>query len=350
MDFNSTGNYSSASDEVSVPLFVTYLMMLIISVLLIITIAPAVSIICIILKSKELHKKHYYFAVNLMVSDILGAVSRFNAKMFLMVLYLFNLNVTTYYILQWINLFLIWMLILTHLTSSVSFIPLAVERFITITFPYRHRNILTSKRVFTMGAAVWVVSAVLGAVGTAIVHFEIIMAFGEHVPIKNVTVLILIGFIVQVLSLLLITSTNIYLHRQITTSNKKLTENQQLGSEDDSQTKTIKRKLQTFRSQVKLMMSLQMLGGIDSLIRLIYPTMMTLLLLTALDRGTFLLIQQLLLQPLLWSVPLFHSFIFGIYNKIIYKKLIRKFRQCQSTLCSRHSKVIILNQNTISSN
>ena len=118
-----------------------------------------------------------------------------NAKMFLMALYLFNLAYHSLQ-LQWINLFLIWMVILTHLTSSVPFISLAVELFITITFPYRHRNSLTNKRAFTMGAAVWVVSTVLGTMGAATVHFEIIMAFGEHAPVKKVTVPNLIGFIV----------------------------------------------------------------------------------------------------------------------------------------------------------
>ena len=325
MDFNSTNNasytYSNPSDEMSVPLFATYALMLIISMMLIVTVVPAVFIIHIILTSKELHKKHYYFVVNLMVSDILGAISRFNAKMFIMVLYLLNLNVTAYHILRWINLFLVWMVILTHLTSSVSFIPLAVERFITIIFPYRYRNILTNKRAFMMGAGVWVGSAILGIMGIAIVQFEIVVAFGEHVPVKNIKVLILIGFIVQVFSLLLITSTNISLHHQITTSNKMLKDNQQLDSEDDSQTKTIQGRLQIFRSHVKLMMSLQLLGGVDSLIRLIYPTMMTLLLLTTLDRATFLLIQQLLLQPLQWSVPLYFT---HLYLPFIIKLYIRK--------------------------
>ena len=321
-------------------------MMLFTSVMLIITIVPSVLIIHIILTSKELHrKKHHYFVANLMVSDIFGAIARFSAKMFLMVLYLLNvINMMTHQFLPWINLFLIWTVILTHLTSSISFIPLAVERFITITFPYRYRNILTEKRAVLMGVAVWIVSAALGAMAVALVDFEIVMAFGEYVPGKNAEMLILIGFIVQTLSLLLITSTNVYLHRQINTSNKKLTENQQMSCEDDSQTKTLKRNLQVFYSQAKLMISLQMLGGIDCLICLIYPTLMALLLLTNLDRETFLLIQLFLLQPLQWSVSLFHSFIFSIYNKIVYKKFIRRFKQCQPSAFSRHSKVIALNQ------
>ena len=353
MDFNSTNSSSNNSssytgspfDEASVPLLVTYLKMLIISVILVITVVPAMMIIRIILTSKELHKKHYYFIVNLLVTDILCVIVRFTAKMFIMVLYLLNLNVADYHVLEWIKMLLLWMQISITVTApSLSFIPLAIERFVTITFPLCHRSILTNTRAFLMGAFIWIISAVLGTVICTIAHFKTVGPFGDYVPVKNVAILGLV-FVVQVFSLILITSTNIYLHHQITTSNKKLMENQQLSSENDPQTKTLQRKLQTFRSQIKLMISLQMLGGIDSLIRILDPILNTLLRLM-LETNSSVLVRQLFLQPLQWSIPLFHLFIFGVYTKTIYKKLTREFRQCLPTWFSHRSKVIILNQNT----
>ena len=63
------------------------------------------------------------------------------------------------------------------------------------------------------------------------------------------------------------------------------------------------------------MMSLQMLDGIDGLIDVIDPILNTLLRLT-LEMNAFVLVNQLFLQPLQWSIPLF---IFGIYTKPIYR-------------------------------
>jgi len=117
---------------------------------MLIIIVPAVLIICIILTSKELSIRYYYFAVNLLVADILGAITRFSSTMLYIIFYSLHVNVMNNIVLYWITLFLLWSTTVTHQATNMSFVPLAVERFITIVFPYCHRSILINRRAILM--------------------------------------------------------------------------------------------------------------------------------------------------------------------------------------------------------
>ena len=183
--------------------------------MLIIIIVPAVLIIRIILTSKELSTRYYYFAVNFLVADILGAITRFSSTMLYIIFYSLHVNVMNNIVLYWITLFLFWSTTFTHLATNMSFVPLAVERFITIAFPYRHRSILTNRRAILMGMAVWIVSVILATVALTVVQIEISAPFGDFYPVKNSGILVLIGFLPRVFSITLVTSTNINLHGQI---------------------------------------------------------------------------------------------------------------------------------------
>jgi len=227
----------------------------------------------------------------------------------------------------------------------MSFVPLAVERFITIAFPYRHRSILTNRRAILMGMAVWIVSVILATVAVIVVQIEILAPFGGFYPVKNRGILVLIGLFPRLFSITLITSTNIYLHGQIAKSKRKLMENQKTASEDDSQ-RLLQGRLHKFRAQITTMMSLQMLGGINGLISII-PILYALMFLTLASKSiTF--VQQLFIDPLQWGIFLSHSYIFGVYTKRIRLKLFGySFKQyLPASYFSHRSKVIILNKNT----
>ena len=112
---------------------------------------------------------------------------------------------------------------------------LAIERMIVIAFPYRHRDIMTTKTVASMLAVMWGTAAILATIMITIGLIDIdwpqALIYYHHITS-------LFFIILRAILIVTIIAVNIFLQYKITISNRKAKENERLGNEEEVKSST----------------------------------------------------------------------------------------------------------------
>ena len=156
--------------EEIIPVFATYLSMVIILMATIIVITPAVMIINVIWWTKELHTKYIFLLAHFLATSVARVIVQSVLTYIIMILYLIDLNSNSI-ILKWLVISLSLLLYLMVILLPTT---LAVERMIVIAFPYHHKNIVTTKTVACMIAILWVLTAILTIIIIIIVPINLV--------------------------------------------------------------------------------------------------------------------------------------------------------------------------------
>ena len=338
---NQSLNGTYGSDDISydIPLFITYLNIMLLLVAIVAVIIPAVLVIRIILQTEELHTIYYLFVINLLVTDVLNTL-RLGFEIILTCFYLFGINVDTY-----VN-FIIYTILCTPRTAvRFTFITLAIDRVVAVAFPYRHKSIMTYKRAYIMIILTWIISSIVALAVYLTSSLVFVGPFGTYIPVEKSIVLEILFAFLLILPVILITCINVYLYVQIYKSKQKYEENMRThGRNDSNEIKQLKRTYYKFKKQVKITLSLLVLGGVDGILNLLT------LIILAMSR--FLLVSYLVYVSQLGFHPLFciqiisHSLVYGIYMKDIRRRLCKcqLFRRLWKRCPLRPSKVIVLHQ------
>ena len=262
---SSEGSHDSIE---AVPLFVTYLKMLLVLTMSALTITPALIVVWIINKTEALHTKYYCLVTNLLVTDIAQAVFKFISEYLVMITYLLGLNTDT------VGEVLLWLVVPLSTTFSILtillFVTLAVERVVVIGYPYRHRSIMTTKVVRGMVIATWMVSAIAAGIMIAFTPYPIWWPFGTIFAGRGeaqVRITLIVPF--RFASAAFITAANIFLCYKVQQSNKKAEENMRTGSGGEEETSRLNKLVKKLRLQTKTAITLLLLGGIDGIANVI---------------------------------------------------------------------------------
>ena len=320
-----------------IPLFATYLKILLLLVTIPAIITPAAVIIHIIRKTEELHTKYCLFLVNLLIGDILNII-RYCFEIFIMVLYLLNIRI-------YIDAIAYIIIIIPQLVSLYSFVLLAIDRFVGVAFPYRYRNIMKPRVVYALIASVWVIAAVLLFFSRVLASPYLLWSFGIFIPQSVHPVIFILYLFPQGVSAVLIVGTNVYLYRIIIQSKKKLENNLKLSGKDDHKVTKLQRIIHNFQMQLESSLPLFVLGGIDCLfnvlrvvsyifISMYYPRSSG-----AIPRIYFF---QFMVSPLEYCQIISHSITYGVYKKEVRKKLRQYYHHLQRLFPFCPSKVITL--------
>ena len=338
--FNESSKGSQPLDifTIEVPLFATYLKMLLVLVMMILIVTPAVIVVCIIKKTEALHTNYYFLVANLLVTDIIFLIYKLVTDYLIMIVYLLDLNTDTVgEVLFWLSV----PLTLTLFTlTNLLYITLAIERVVVFGFPYRHRNIMTTKVVRDMVVSTWVVSAILAAATTALVPHHILWPFGATTTTEHSKRIAIQGPI-RVIAAAFIIATNAFLYYKVHQSNKKAKENMRTGSSGEEETKRLNKLVQKLRSHMKPTISLLLLGGIEAIISLLLP--ITHMNIGALGPAGELYVSQFFLYTIHSCIRLSHSLVYGLYMKQIRQRL-PNYNISSCPKYPRRSKVIVLNQ------
>ena len=318
-----------------VPKFVTYLNMIIILLVATVVITPAVMVINVIWWTTELHTKYYFLVANLLAADIATIISKGISQYLIMILYLLDLN--SEFAVAVLKSLFFPLFPLNHFMTVLLPITLAMERFVVIVFPYRHRSIMTAKTVISIIASMWGLSLILTIMITIIVPVSIVwpLALIYYNPI-------VVPFFVlpRLMSAAFIIVTSVILHYKVVVSNRRAKENQKLGNEEEA--KQLQKIVEQLRAQVKPIITLLLVGGIDVIGNVIISFMYsTIKILIEPMKGFY--IEQFLMHPITTFLLLSHSLVYGLYVKKIRKGL-PECKICQNQWKIRHSKVVTLHQ------
>ena len=208
-----------------IPLVATYMKILLLLVTIPAIIIPAIVIIHIIRKMKELHTKYCLFLINLFISDILSTI-KYCFEIFIMILYLLNIRI-------YVSDVAFVITTIPQVATRYCFVLLAIDRVVGVAFPYRYRNIMKLRVVYALIASVWITAAVLLFFGVLLGSAYLMWPFGIFIPQSGFPSALITYVLPQVVSATLIIGTNAYLYRTIIQSKKKLENNLKLSSRDD---------------------------------------------------------------------------------------------------------------------
>ena len=214
-DQSLNGTYGSNDTSFDIPLFATYLNIILLLLAIPAVIVPAVLVIRIILQTEELHTIYYLFVINLLATDILNTL-RMVFQIILMILYLFGINVDT------IVSLIIYAILCTPRTAvRFTFITLAIDRVVAVAFPYRHRSIMTYKRAYIMIILTWIISSIVALVVFLTSSLAFVGPFGAYILVEKSIVLEILFALLLILPVILIICINVYLYVQINKSKQK---------------------------------------------------------------------------------------------------------------------------------
>lgn len=303
-------NESTSSNDEDIPLLVTYLNMVVILMVTIVVVTPAVMVINVIRKTKELHTKYYFFVANLLGTSVANITVQGILQYLIMILYLSDKNCKS------ASVVLSWSLILLHLilqlTTALLPITLAVERMVVIGFPYRHRSVMTTKMAAGILALIWGLSAILAI---TVIIIEPINIVWPLALINWRNLLYSLAMIPRLTSAAFVAAANIFLHYRIALSTRKAAENERLENEEAAQFKKL---VELFKALSKTTNTLILIACID----IIANTLILLIHIMAgisLESSKGAYIKQFVNYPLRSFLLLSHPLVYGL--------CLRKIRQ-----------------------
>ena len=308
-----------------VSLVATYLWFLILLISIPATIIPPAIIVHIIRKTEELHTNYSLFLVNLLIGDILITIN-YCFGTIIIVLYLLDIRVTISDI-AYIIITILWVAI------QYSFVLLAIDRVAGVAFPYHYRNIMKLRVVYALIASVWILAVALLFLGRVIFGPpNLFWPFGNFSPPSSIFGMFFLYVFPQVASAMMILGTNVYLHRIIVQSKKRLENNLKLSGKDEHKVTRLQRLIHNLQMQLESSLPVFVLGGVDcifNVLRNVNFVVIAALYPPSSDYISYLYFIHFIILLMEHLQRIFHSITYGIYQKTVRKKLWKYYQHCQ---------------------
>ena len=320
--------------KIEVLLSVTYLFMVTTLTSAIIVVTPAVTVINVIWHSRQLHTKYFFFIAHLLPTKVTWIILATVLGQLIIILYLLDLNLRSVtFVLKWL---IIPPFLVIYMMTILLPITVAVEHTIVIAFPFRHRNIMTTKIIASVLAAMWGLSTILSTIAMVTIPIDIVWPLGLiHIHPTGIAVL------TQLISPVCIVAANGLLQYKITMSNRRAKENQRLGNEEEA--KNSKKHLQKVKAQPKATITLFLIGGID-VIANILQIVTYLLIYSLIESNKKLYVLGFLLQLTENGLLFSEMLVYGLYMKKIRNRLPNWMVFYRKCIICRHNKAGALHQ------
>ena len=210
------------------------------------------------------------------------------------------------------------------------FIPMCVDRFIHIAFPFSYKRIVTTKAIMTTITTLWIVTIVIISLIYINEPFEYIPAVGGCKVVRTNILLLLILLLCYFTPIVLITITSIYLHHRIIKS-KNFFHSVKRNAAQERKSDKAGRLAEIFLEQVKPTMAVFRVGGIDAVLDMISAVMISLAIFySPSSTVAFIVTVQLI------GIPVNHCLVYSIDIREKMFNCIRPKKKC--------SKVIVLHR------
>ena len=278
-----------------------------------VVIVPAFWAIVIIVKNKKLQTNSNIFLINLLLTDVVFAVVQWFTEGLLMVLYLLDVSVDPDCRI------IIIPLVVSLLANKLMFLPMCVDRFIHIAFPFSYKCIVTTKRIITTIFTLWMVIIVITVSAYINEPFDYIPSVGvckrKQTNIFQLLILLLILFI----SIVLITITSIYLRYRIIKSNNFF-HSVKRSAAQETKSRKAGRLAEILQEQVKPTLAVFCVGGIDAVLDIFFALISVVLNFLSPSSTTVFIVTTLFVAiPIQYLQSANHAL---VYNSDIREKII----------------------------
>ena len=325
----------SADNEVhdqaasEVPEYLSYIMLFVLAMSIPVVIVPALWAIAIIVKNKKLQTNNNIFLINLLLTDVGFVLMVWCTNGLLTVLYLLGIKVDAD-----CNLVSIPVMIMV-IANKLMFVPMCVDRFIHIAFPFSYKWIVTTKAVMTTIITLWMLAILVTTFLYINESFEYIPSLGVCKPnqtnIPGLLILLLCFFI----PIVLITITSIYLRYRIIKS-KNFFHSVKRDAAQERKSNKAGRLAEILQEQVKPTLAVFRVGGIDAFLDILIMMVLVVAFLSSSSTMAFIISTQFTGISIQYIQSANHSL---VYNIDIREKMFGCIR-----MRNRHSKVIILHR------
>ena len=318
MESNTTLPGGSSIDEyIDMPysLYATLLKLFFSLLAVPVTIIPILVVMFILLCNKELRDLNNLLIVNLLGCDVGFVVVRCFNDVFLIILYLVGLDTIVN-----CRVFMI-LFVGSSMVSRLMFLPLVISWFISVAFPFTHKQILTTKRIVAILTILWLLGiglSIIISLKSDVVYIPSlgICSFYEQSVVSAVAIVIPVF-----VSSSLVGVSSLYLRHKIIRSNRFIHDIRRSPAEEEKVVR-LGRLVGILREQLEPTIAVFIVGGVDVLLNVVF---------------TILLGIEFALVPLRFFQCLCHSLSFGLYKKEVRDKM------CSCTgWCPKHSRVVVL--------
>ena len=259
--FSGSGSADNVVNQTAatVPEYLSYTMLCIVLMSTPVVIVPALWAIVIIVKNKKLQTNNNIFLINLLIADVDLAVVLLCANGLLMVLYLLGVNVDVDYRITVIPV------VIFVIANKLMFIPMCVDRFIHIAYPFSYKRIVTTKAIMTTIITLWMVTIAPTAILYINQPFEYIPSMGGCKPTQTNIPFLLILLLCYFIPIVVITITSIYLCQRIIKS-KNFFHSVKRNAAQERKSNKAGRLAEILEEQVKPTMAVFRVGGIDAVL------------------------------------------------------------------------------------
>jgi len=150
--FDGSASTNDNSSAAAIPLYLTYLQLVMLLIGTPSVMIPSVMVIVIIVKNRALRTINNIFLVNLLIADVCLVLYRCLLQSILMIVYIFGIIVDVNCVIA-----LLPTLALV-LATKLMFLPLSIDRFIHVAFPFAYKSIMTTKVIVTIIRCLWLLT------------------------------------------------------------------------------------------------------------------------------------------------------------------------------------------------
>ena len=224
---------------------------------------PAGMVIAVIIHKKELHKYHYWFVVNLMISNVIAALT---INPVYLVLYLIKLFSTTKASINCGYAFAV--LYIAPISSGFMVLNLAIDAVLAITYPLKYEALMTKTKAILMVVIAWMLAASFTLPLVANAELDVEVDDLSQCPYRISAFLVLP--IVRLGMAIMIIGFNIYLYWKVFKARQKLKCLVEVSTgESSSTTKDLRVRLKKYKSFVRLSVTLLLIVVVDGLLRIL---------------------------------------------------------------------------------
>ena len=242
---------------VVVPEYISYVLLCVMSASIPMVIIPAFWAIVIIVKNKKLQTNNNIFLINLLLSDVGFVVVLWCTQGRLTVLYLLGVNVDVDCTTE------LMPIMISMIANKLMFIPMCVDRFIHIAFPFSYKRIVTTKAIIATTITLWIAAIVIGPLICISTPHGYIPSVGACKPLQTSIPVLLILLLSFFIPIMLITITSIYLRQRIIKSKNFFHSVKRTAAQQRESTKA-GRLAENLQEQVKPLLAVFRVGGIDA--------------------------------------------------------------------------------------